>query len=568
MEDEILLTDENSSEEEIIIADVSKSQQTQLPPHPDKKRKIKFSVKLKFSLLIAILISLITLFITIYLLNKEKKDLLIEMKYRAEIIARNLSRNVSEVFDDDTTRHQMLSETKMIKDVEDISVIDQQKNLVDNTKKEIWEKIIYSKFDETSEKMRADIPDEYFKAFKNSDKKFIENEINDEKFYIISPIKIENSMLGILKIVFTKKEIQAKIKAIQKNILIFTLIAILIGVIGAYSLTIIIIKPIKKLSEGAHIIGKGNLSHRININNQDELGQLADEFNNMTHQLYEAQKSMIEKERYEEQLEIARAIQVNLLPEKFPELNEISIAAFYKAAKGVGGDYYDVMHLKDKNKISSIIADVSGKGVPAALVMVMIRTIFHSTSKFVNTPDMAIAGINSGVTGRLSADKFATVFAFHYNYKTGVMEYSNGAHNPLLVYKAKTGEILELDTEGVPVGITEDAKFGLKTLQLENNDIMVMTTDGITEAMNINQEMFRASKLKEVIKKNASLSATEIKDSIIKDVDAFVGDAEQHDDMTLVVFKVNTINSNSEKENINEIKSKVINPMDPYSLLI
>lgn len=568
-QEEVILIEEEASEQILVPEDTEK-----ITTHPEKikKRKVKFSVKLKFAILIAILITLITLFITIYLLNKQKKDLLAEMKYRAQIISQNLSRSISEIMDDDTTRHQILMETKEVRDIEEIALIDLNNNLIDHTDSDLWKKIIFSKFDESIEKVSANISEGILNRLRKSKTKYIEKEYQEngeEKFYIISPVKFEDTVLGFLKIVFTKKDIILKIKSIQRSITIFTIIAIIVGIIGAYTLATIIIKPIKKLSEGAVIIGTGNLDYKIEIKSHDELGQLADEFNNMTGRLKEAQRSLIEKERYEEQLEIARGIQENLLPDRFPSLKEIDISAYYKAAKGVGGDYYDVVHIKEKNRISGIIADVSGKGVPAALVMVMIRTIFHSTARFVNTPNEAISEINSGVVGRLSADKFATIFAFHYNYKTGVIEFSNAAHSPMLVFKSKTGEILELDTEGVPVGIDENAIFGLKKLQLETDDIIVMHTDGITEAMNEKSEMFKSERLKNIIKGNSTLDANNLKNLIIDEVNRFVGNAEQHDDMTLLVLKVNI----SPPQNISipsseKIRREVLNPLDPFSLLL
>ncbi|MBN1898299.1 MAG: SpoIIE family protein phosphatase [Spirochaetes bacterium] len=503
------------------------------------KRKIKFSVKVKFALFIALLLSLFILFITSYLLNQQENNLLSEMEYRAQIIAQNLSRNIAEIINDDTTRHQILTETMKIKDIEQIALIDMKNNLFDHTDEEIWKKILFSKFDEKVGKIKSTIDQKTIQQIVNKKSVFIlENHNKENKFAVISPIKLEKTVLGILKIVFLKEVILNKIKTVQKNVWIFRIIAIIIGILSAYFLSTIIIKPIETLSEGAMKIGKGYLDFKINVNTMDELGQLADEFNNMTMQLNRVQKSMIEKERYDEQLEIAKKIQENLLPDEFPRIEGLQISAFYKAMGGIGGDYYDIVHLKDKNKISVIIADVAGKGVPAALVMVMIRTTFHAVSRFVNSPSEAIAEINYGITKRLSADRFATMFSFHYDYKNGILDFSNAAHPCMIFYQAETEKIGELDAEGVPVGIEELEKYQIKRIRVKPGDIILLLTDGITEAMNANNEMFRTNRIKQIVKANATLSADELKKKIISDIQRFVGEAEQHDDMTLVIFKI------------------------------
>lgn len=524
--------------------------------------KVKFSVKLKFSLLIGSLCALITLFVTLYLLNKQKNDLLNEMRYRARIITKNLSKSLGEIINDDTTRHQIIKETATIKDIKSIEVIDLKNNLMDHTDDKIWQRILFSKFDETVEKVSSSVKKETLeKGY--SEKDFIEN--GEKLFYILEPIKISETILGYVKVNFTKKEILARIREVERNIIIFMVIAIGIAVIVSYVLSLVVIKPIKALSKGAVIIGSGNLDYQIKINSKDELGYLAEEFNNMTRRLKKAQESLIEKERYEEQLEIAKRIQVNLLPDKIPQISELDMASFYKAAKGVGGDYYDIFHLKDKQLIYSIIADVSGKGVPAALIMVMIRTIFYSTVKFTQSPDQILKAINSGVIGRLTEDKFATIFVFGYNYKTGVLKFSNAAHNPLLLFKSDKKSIIELDAEGVPVGIDEDVSYEVKEIKLEQGDIIVLYTDGVTEAMNESEKLYTLERLKARIIENSNLNPAELKNLIISDINSFVGNAPQHDDMTLVIFKINEVPQiKSEKE----IKSVFINPIDPYSIII
>ncbi len=583
-DEEVLITDDSGGEEEI-ISDATGTEEVseniiseELPEDTTEYpvRKVKFGVKSKLVLSTTLLISVITLIIGFYLLNTTKSSLLKEMRLRGRIVANNLAKSITEILDDDTSRHQIILETSKINDIDKIMIFDNNLNIIDHSDKDLWSKILLSKFDESVKKVNIKLPKRISEIVKNKNF-YQEEDAKQIKIYI--PIKFENTPIGIANIIFTKKFINEKLKKVQTKIIIFIIIALIVGILSAYMLATYIIKPINNLAKGARIIGSGKLNYKIEVKTADELGALADEFNNMTVRLVKAQKSLVEKERFEEQLEIARNIQVNLLADKFPEIDGIEIDAYYKAAKGVGGDYYDIIHVKEENKIGAIIADVSGKGVPAALVMVMIRTVFHSTFRFVKKTNEAIVNINTGISGRLTGDKFATMFFLIYDYKNGIMEYTNAAHSPLIVYRSKTDEILELDTEGIPVGVDVSAQFGTKSIKLMDGDILVTFTDGITEAMNIKEEMYKSERLKAAIKRNAKLSASEIVKNIITEIDAFVGEAPQHDDMTLLVIKVNRASllssavqqvnaSNAVNSKPVNIKLKYMNPIDPYSLLI
>ncbi len=569
-EEEVLLVADEGSEEEVLITDEIGEKEDNLSLSVNEKdikesRKVKFSVKLKFGLLTALLIFIVTIGIGIYLLNTTRSSLLSEMKSKAKIITINLSKNLAEIIDDDTSRHQMVVETSKIKDIKNIIIFDKNFNVIDNSNQKIWQKILLSKFDNNIKKFRKIIPEKIKKKIKNGE--FIQLE-NENKIEVYTPVKFEDSIIGYVNIIFTKKFINEKLKKAESHIIYFVLLALFIGVLASYFLTSFIIKPIRKLADGAKEIGSGKLNYKIEIESNDELGALADEFNNMTVRLKLAQKSLVEKERFEEQLEIARNIQENLLPDKFPELDEIEISAYYKAAKGVGGDYYDVIQQANRNEIGAIIADVSGKGVPAALVMVMIRTVFHSTFKFVKSTNEAISNINTGISGKLTGDKFATMFYFIYNYKKGKIQFTNAAHTPLIVYRKSEDKIFDLDTPGIPVGVDKKAEFGVKDFMVKENDILVTCTDGITEAMNKKEEMFTGNRLKEAIRRYADLSANEIKENIIKEIEEFVGDAPQHDDMTLVVFKIKKVNNNDGEKKVNNITNGILNPLDPRSILL
>lgn len=561
MSEEKILLDERKIEEE------RKSKLRTIPV-----KKIKFSVKFKITLLTALLVVVMTIAISFYLLiNYVKIPQINEMKHNSKLTMQNLSQGLTEIFEDGISRHDIVMKTKgTMTNIEKISIANLQEELIDVTDKDIYDQILKSKFDDSTEKKYLKIEENIINFL--NDNPYFEKTYKEggyEKISFIAPVKdFNDTAIGYIKIDFTLKYIMERINKIQMEILILVIIFLFIGIILSYIVSSQIIRPIKKLSQGVQIIGDGNLKYKIEIHTKDELEQLADEFNNMTEKILAAQGNLAEKERMDEQLEIAKKIQENLLVEKFPELPEMEFSAFYKPATEIGGDYYDVIYQSNTRRIGYIIADVAGKGVPAALIMVMIRTILHSTFNFIKKANEAITNINKGIARRLTGDKFATMFYFIYDIDTGRIEYSNGAHSPLIVYKKKLNQILEFDTEGAPVGIDYNAVFGVNTAYLDEGDIIVNYTDGIYEAMSEKDELFQASRVKELIKNNSQLSAEQIKTIIINKINEFVGKAPQHDDMALTIMKIKKINKKPIiNPNINKTTSEVINPFRPRPIL-
>ncbi len=549
--------------EEVLI--VTEKETVDLKEHIGKEReerrvKVKLSIKLKYSLFTAGIITIVALIIGFYTLTESKKNLTEEMLAKARVSSQMLANNIGEVFEDITARHQILK-NNIKKDLIEISLIGPEGKIIDHSDDKKWEHILNAEVSEQVSPLYYKIPESVLNLIKNQGY-FIKE--TSEKVELFFPVKSEGTISGYLRVIFTKKFINEKILRVRKGILLFSLLTILVGIFLSYILTSIIIKPVKKLEEGARIVGMGDLNYVIEVNTSDELGVLAEEFNRMTTKLKEAQQEIIEKERYEEQLEIARRIQENLLPDKLPQLKEIELSAYYKAAKGVGGDYYDVIEF-GKNKIGLIIADVSGKGVPAALVMVMIRTMFHTIGKVFMHTSRTLEVINNGITGRLTGDKFATMFYLLYDYKTGKLQFSNAGHNVVFLYRKRENKIYELDTEGIPVGVLPDSTYGIDETQMEEGDMILLYTDGITEAMDEKENLFGSDRVKNIIKENHNLPAEELKQKIIDEITKFTGTAPQHDDMTLVLMKVKEITNNRKTKSLNY---KLINPLDPYSIVI
>jgi len=246
---------------------------------------------------------------------------------------------------------------------------------------------------------------------------------------------------------------------------------------------------------------------------------------------------VLEKRQMEKEVEIAAQIQKRLLPAELPQLSLASLAVHSLPARGVSGDYYDVLPL-DGDKVALVICDVAGKGIPAAMVMVMIRSIVHLLVTPGRDAAATLTEINQGITGRIEIDHFATIGVLIYDQGRREAQYANAAHLPLMVYRHRTGTLGKLDAKGLPIGVERDASYELKNLHVEPGDVLVLCTDGIIEAMNADGQQYTLGRLKAVIEKSAAAGAEKLVEAIRRDVDAHVGAARQHDDQTLLLLQV------------------------------
>ena len=301
------------------------------------------------------------------------------------------------------------------------------------------------------------------------------------------------------------------------------------------------IKPIKTLADGANIIGGGNLEHKIKVKSSDEIGMLAHEFNRMTDRLLIYQQEMEKKAKLDEQLDIARNIQQSMIPASGIESEKLSIDGYYRAASGVGGDYYDFIEIGD-GIYGVIMSDVAGKGVPASLMMIMIRTIFKSLiNSGVQDPARVVTLMNSTLSSDISSDRFATLLFGIYDLNQGVFRYTNAGYGPLMIFKREKAQCYQVNppSGSIPIGVMPDVEYAEeKPIKLLSGDSLYLFTDGIHEARNSSEEEYGMSRLSTIIPDIATKDSKEIANSIVDDVLSFMGEAEQFDDMTLMVMKL------------------------------
>ncbi|MFO7447138.1 MAG: GAF domain-containing SpoIIE family protein phosphatase [Ignavibacteriaceae bacterium] len=252
-------------------------------------------------------------------------------------------------------------------------------------------------------------------------------------------------------------------------------------------------------------------------------------------------KEALEKQKMEEELEIARDIQRNLLPHSIPQFSNFDIAAVNLSSKQVGGDYYDIITL-DENTFCVTIADVSGKGVPAALLMANLQAFLKTTCKQGMKLDEATGLINDLISENTMDGKFITFFWGVVHNENKTITYVNAGHNPPLLIR--NGKIIKLEKGGIILGVMKTfVPYVSEQIQLEKDDVIVLFTDGISEAKNIADEEFSDEKLETLalslsIREDSAKPAGELLGSIQREVQAFAAGTIQSDDITLVILKV------------------------------
>ena len=306
------------------------------------------------------------------------------------------------------------------------------------------------------------------------------------------------------------------------------------------------VEPIQKLSSGVKEISGGNLDKKINIDTGDELEDLAKNINTMTDDLknYMAnlEKVTAEEERIATELKVATNIQLSALPHDFlEEHSAFEIYATMEAAKEVGGDFYD-FYLLDENHLMLTIADVSGKGVPAALFMMRGKTILKNLAMTMQSPDdlaavMALA--NQQLCQGNDEMMFITVFIAMLDLKTGKLIYVNGGHNPPMLYRENEKKFswMKLE-ENCVLGLMDEMDFVQQEMQIEHGDILYLYTDGVTEAMNKNRKQYGKDRLENCLNSiNHQCNLKHLLEDVKKSVAEHVQDAEQSDDITMLAVR-------------------------------
>ncbi|UNC93515.1 SpoIIE family protein phosphatase [Candidatus Contubernalis alkaliaceticus] len=338
--------------------------------------------------------------------------------------------------------------------------------------------------------------------------------------------------------------INSTLETVLIRLVIILAISAMLILVFSYLVSKTITKPIKLLLDKVTQIGEGDLDTQIDDGGKDEIADLAKAFNNMTIDLktYIANISRItaEKERIGAELDVATKIQASMLPcifPAFPDREEFEIYATMLPAKEVGGDFYDFF-LVDDDHLAVVIADVSGKGVPAALFMVITKTLIKNNALYGKNPQDVFAAVNNLLCENNDAAMFVTAFMGILQISSGQFTYVNAGHNPPLLKKAG-GDFHWLSTKpGFVLAGLEDIDYQQQTIILEPDDVLYMYTDGVTEAANCANELFSNQKLLKDINRYKDCDLNDLLINIKQEIDQFAHGAEQADDITMLALKI------------------------------
>lgn len=331
-------------------------------------------------------------------------------------------------------------------------------------------------------------------------------------------------------------------------ILLITGILLLTTVLFYFFIQKSVIIPVKKLHYAASTIVQEQMEHienfSIRIRTGDEIEELANAFQYMTVELSAYIKNLAavtsEKERIGAELNVATNIQASMLPcifPAFPERTEFDIYATMEPAKEVGGDFYDFFLVNDTH-LAVVIADVSGKGVPAALFMVIAKTLIKNYTQLNASPAEVFEMANTQLCEGNEAGLFVTAWMGLLEIATGKFTYVNAGHNPPLLKRAD-GEFEYLKSRaGFVLAGMESTRYRQNEMELSAGDVLYLYTDGVTEATDNDNNLFGEERLQTVLNADTNMSVTELLPAVRREIDVFVKDAPQFDDITMLALRI------------------------------
>lgn len=263
-------------------------------------------------------------------------------------------------------------------------------------------------------------------------------------------------------------------------------------------------------------------------------GIALDTYDTMRRQIEASYRTLREKEALERELEIAREVQRELLPRSVPEIEGLQLAGVCLPAIGVGGDYYDFLPL-DERRLALVIADVSGKGIPAALLMASLQASVRSLFRPVPDPGELNSRLNESLFRASSAARYATLFLGFYDNESRTLRYSNAGHHPPLLLRGE--EVTRLDEGGLPVGMFGGGIYGQGSCRLEKDDLLALFTDGVVETPNGAGEEFGERRLIELLRGNSDRELDGLVKTVLDELDTWSGGAAAFDDVTLVLAR-------------------------------
>jgi len=322
------------------------------------------------------------------------------------------------------------------------------------------------------------------------------------------------------------------LKLVGVIFLLIEVVALITGIV----LTRTITSTVANLYEATQHIRRGDFAHRVRLERRDQLGVLGESFNAMTSSISELIEEQGKRQKLESEISIAREVQGQLFPQKLPELPGIELAAICRAARTVSGDYYDFIRLSP-TRLGIAVADISGKGISAALLMASLQGALRSQalSDAQLGPAELVARLNKHLFRNTTDDRYATFFYAVYDSDVHTLAYTNAGHVPPLYVVGDT--VRTLEEGGTVVGLFDNCSYEQTTIEVAPDSLLVALSDGLTEPENVYGEEFGSARISVEVGRHRHMAPARLADALFAAVDQWAGTLEQADDMTVLVSR-------------------------------
>jgi sigma-B regulation protein RsbU (phosphoserine phosphatase) len=376
-------------------------------------------------------------------------------------------------------------------------------------------------------------------GFSKLDATYLENGEGVERghpvfaFFTARPSQLNRRIFSSLGDLSRGKVMYFQIAAVA--FLLIELAALITGIV----LTRAITSTVADLYRGTQHVQAGDLTHRVRIARRDQLGVLGESFNQMTGSISSLIEEQRQRQRLENEISIAREVQAQLFPQKLPEVPGVELGAICRAARVVSGDYYDFIQLNSTHLLFAV-ADISGKGISAALLMASLQAALRSQvlvpgSERLSTAEL-VSRLNRHLVRNTADDRFATLFLAVYDSASHMLRYTNAGHLPPLCL-AK-GSARSLGVGGMVLGVLEEYEYEEGSLVVAPGTLLIGYSDGLVEPENVYGEQFGIRRLEEAAQRRYGAPVHEVAEALMSAADEWAGTPEQADDMTVVVARL------------------------------
>lgn len=491
----------------------------------DRRSKIKVPIFIKFISLSTTLTIFVSTIISVAILRKQVEDFREQLISLGESLVRITAENAPDklLTEEDLTLFQLVQDVAALDQVHYALIADDGGRI---------------KAHSISEKNNTMVAPPPGYTTLNDDGqirigRFVEND--HEYLYFEKPLTYQTIQVGLVALAISQQRILEAVAGAKRYIFFLTGVIIVVGIVMSLLVSLYFSRPIQRLLEGTWAIQSGDFDHRVQIRRNDELGDLGHAFNHMSEGLKE--RNMMRRS-----LELAMEVQRSLLPMRDPRVAGLDIAGRSLYCDETGGDYYDFIQPPTQNPgtIGLVMGDVSGHGIPSALLMATARAFIRQRS----TWDGSLADIVHDVNRQLAHDvenssSFMTLFYLNVDRVARKLSWVRAGHDPAILYDPQEDCFDELMGEGLPLGVDADWSYKVNERQgLKDGQIIVLGTDGTWEAHNAEGVMFGKQPLLDAIRQKKDRPAREILEAVVDALNRFRGNCELEDDVTLMVTKV------------------------------